>query len=214
MKIITPSARLLTYTFSPETIIERAGRIAYRSEDKITAESAGSFCRKLIKLGHESVLEHASATFIFENMSRAASHQLVRHRMASYTQESQRYVSQEPEVVIPKSIKECAEAVKEYASTMNTLFNTYAKLCALVKKEDARYVLPNATTTSLVITANFRQWRHMLELRGSLKAQEEIRTIFIKAFTVLHTIATNVFYDFTLYHEPEPHLVKNKGDTS
>lgn len=130
---------------------------------------------KCIGWGHDSVLEHVSMTFLITGISRACSHQLVRHRMASYTQKSQRYVKETCDFVIPDMENE-AEFI--YLDFMNEAKATYNKLISMgVPKEDARYVLPNATTTDLYMTMNGRSIRHFLKLRLDKSAQWEIRKL-------------------------------------
>ena len=201
------NVELFTYTYTPEATIERAGRICYASTDKIvegsldpgnnTATSAGPFIKGLLNRGHDGPLEHASATIIASGVSRALTHQLVRHRIASYCQESQRYVKvKEPEYVTPPSIKEKEWQVFEDA--MGNAWNTYNYLIERgIPAEDARFVLPNACCSKIAITMNFRSWRHFLKLRLDKHAQWEIRTMAGEIFKLLMGIAPNCFEDLT-----------------
>ena len=188
---------LLLITPNAEELIEQAGRVSHASEPK---GQPGELIRKLIKWGHLSVLEHASATFLIKNISRAATHQLVRHRLCSYTQRSQRYVKEAGfTYIVPPSIEGNEEARLLYEETMRYLQKLYSVLLTLgIPKEDARFVLPNACASQIVVTANFRQWRHMIELRGAASAQWEIRRVFIDILKILKERAPNCFFDFEI----------------
>lgn len=181
---------------SPEHIIVKAGRICYGGSIVDTV-NPGNFIRQRIKAGHESILEHASATFEISGISRACSHQLVRHRLASYSQESQRYVDMsDPEVVVPDAIVDNPDAFTIWSRFMEQVKETYQDLRALgVRKEDARFALPNAAATRIVVTMNFRELRHFFRLRLAKDAQWEIRQL---AGAMLHLVkkqAPNVFED-------------------
>ena len=185
---------LLRITGNPEQLIEEAGRTAYHSEDKITRTSASRFCRMLLKNGHESVFEHASATFRAWG-SRTFTHQIVRHRLASFTQRSQRYVEKDFNIVLPQSIKTKEDEDVFYKSTRESLVS-YKKLRDDgVSREDARFVLPNALESEIVITANFREWRHIIKERISPQAQWEIREFAQLVLLVLKEHAPNIFSD-------------------
>ncbi len=160
--------------------------------------SAEKFIKMLIRSGHLSVLEHAYASFRIRGGSRSFTHQLVRHRMASFTQQSQRYVNEENfQYVVPPSIEKDPEALGIYRKFMEEARRTYSQLRRLkIKKEDARFVLPNAVFSEIVITANFREWRHIIELRGSKHAQWEIRRMAVEVLRILKEKAPSVFYDF------------------
>ena len=127
-------------------------------------------------MGHLSVIEHANFTFSVEGVSRALTHQLVRHRIASYSQQSQRYVSMNrASYIIPPSIALDPDAKKEYEALMNQIWKAYAELAQKVPKEDARYVLPNACNTNITVTMNARELTHFFSLRCCRRAQWEIR---------------------------------------
>lgn len=132
-----------------------------------------------IKSGHTSILEHITVSFEVSGISRACSHQLVRHRLASYSQQSQRNVVQHPfKYVTPKSIEEDEAADDLYTQAMIAVTGAYAELIMLgVPEEDARYVLPNACMTNLVITMNLREFSHFCALRRCNRAQWEIREL-------------------------------------
>lgn len=191
---------LIYITPDCEKVIERAGRVSHQSFEKEREDSHIKFIRMLIKLGHTSVLEHAVASFKISEVSRALTHQLVRHRIASYTQKSQRYVDESNfTYVIPPSIEKESDALNIYINFMSNCKDTYKKLVELgIPKEDARFVLPNATKTEIVLTANFRELRHMISLRGSKDAQWEIRKLFIEILKILKSYAPTVFEDFEI----------------
>lgn len=188
---------LLSITHDAERIIEEAGRTAYQSFDKMTDDSATKFISMLIKRGHTSVLEHAVATFRISGVSRAFSHQLVRHRLASYTQKSQRYVSEDNfEYIVPESIKHNSDASEMFLDLMFKINEVYSNLQELgISNEDARFVLPNACNTEIVITTNFREWRHIIGLRTEKAAQWEIRGVCMEILTILQEKAPSCFGD-------------------
>ncbi|MGQ9553019.1 MAG: FAD-dependent thymidylate synthase [Anaerolineae bacterium] len=180
---------------SPEELIEHAGRVCYRSEPK---GSPGRFIRRRVSEGHESIIEHASATFEISGISRACSHQLVRHRIASYSQESQRYVDMSnPEYVLPPSIADNEAATVAFGKLTEAVSQAYKELRALeIPKEDARFVLPNAAATRIVVTMNFRSWRHVIRERAlNPGAQWEISELASRVLDALHEAAPNVFQD-------------------
>jgi thymidylate synthase (FAD) len=178
----------------PESLLEHAGRACYRSE---TRGHPGKFLHARIREGHESIIEHASATFEIRGISRACSHQLVRHRIASYSQESQRYVDMSaPEFVMPPSVMKDPEAVTVWEEFMGQVSEAYRRLRALgVRKEDARFVLPNAAATRIVVTMNFRALRHFFLARCDPAAQWEIRALALEMLRQAHALAPSVFAD-------------------
>jgi thymidylate synthase (FAD) len=186
---------LIAITPDPEKVIEEAGRTCYISFDKMDDTSEKDFITRLLKMGHESPLEHACATFRIKNCSRAMTHQLVRHRMMSVSQQSQRYVSEEAfTYVLPETIS--AEHIADFHRDMTMIQEMYDKWRARgLKKEDARFVLPNACTSEIVVTANFREWRHIFHLRLSPKAQWEIRQSCEKILVILKQYAPTAFKD-------------------
>lgn len=195
---------IISMTSSPETTIEFAGRICYRSEMKQTLESAMKFITARVREGHESILEHASVTFFVEGISRSCSHQLVRHRLASYSQESQRYVDMSENVgfVVPPSIANAddPEVLALYLDALDAAGDAYDELRSMgVRKEDARFVLPNATQTSIVVTMNFRELRHFFEVRLNKAAQWEIRKLALAMLELVYEISPSTFGD--LYKE-------------
>jgi thymidylate synthase (FAD) len=176
-------------------VIEQAGRTCYLSFERTAEGLQEEFIRRLIKMGHESPLEHASATFRIRNCSRAMTHQLVRHRLMSVSQQSQRYVDEEAfAYVVPESIP--AEQVDDFRRDMETIQQMYRKWRRRgLKKEDARFVLPNACVSEIVVSANFREWRHIFLLRTSRKAQWEIRHACRAMLAILAERAPGCFDD-------------------
>jgi thymidylate synthase (FAD) len=191
---------LLFITPNAEKLIESAGRTCYLSFGKQGNDTEKAFIKMLIKRGHLSVLEHAYATFRISGVSRAFTHQLVRHRLCSYTQQSQRYVDESNfNYVEPESVKNNAEAHSIFTEFMESAKKAYSELQKLgVKNEDARFVLPNAVETQIVVTANLREWRHIIELRGEPGAQWEIRKAAIEILRILKKHAPTVFADLEI----------------
>lgn len=189
--------RLLAITPDSEKLIEHAGRICWRTTLSPTQAGAARFIKALIDRGHLSVIEHPSATFEINGISRACSHQLVRHRLASYSQESQRYVDMSsPEWVLPSAIVENSQARVIWDGIARDVKDAYQALRDLgIRKEDARFTLPNATATRIVVTMNFRQWRHFFRMRCDKHAQWEIREVANSILTILYGEAPSVFED-------------------
>ena len=189
---------LIAMTPEPEDVIEQAGRTCYLSFERIGANSQKEFIGRLLKMGHESPLEHAYATFRIRNCSRAMTHQLVRHRLMAISQQSQRYVNEKNfRYVVPESIP--AEFVDDFHQDMETIRKMYHKWRQRgIKKEDARFVLPNACTSEIVVSADFREWRHIFSLRLSHKAQWEIRSACTEMLRILKEKAPACFADFEL----------------
>ena len=199
---------LLFITLNAEKLIETAGRTSYLSFSKQGKDTEKKFIRMLIKKGHYSVLEHAYATVRISGVSRAFTHQLVRHRLCSYTQQSQRYVNESGfNYVEPETIRKNPKAHTLFTNFIDEAKRTYIELQKMgVKNEDARFVLPNAVESQIVVTANFRQWRHILELRGSPDAQWEIRNVAIEILKILKDCAPTVFEDFKI--DSENNIIK------
>lgn len=170
--------------------IEKAGRTAYKSEYEITADSAKEFVKKIIKLGHESVIEHEKIT-VRVICDRGITHEIVRHRIASYTQESTRFCNyskgkfgSEITVVEPcfwdLSKEEDRKKYEIWKKAMENAERAYMELIKLgAKPEEARSVLPNSLKTEIVITMNLREWRHFFRLRTSKRAHSQMREIAI-----------------------------------
>ncbi len=184
--------------------------LAWRAE-KVWKNSAEKFLEMLVRSGHFSVLEHASAAFRIRGGSRAFTHQLVRHRMATFTQQSQRYVDETAfRYVEPPSIREHSEAHALYAMCMEQIRNIYVRLQELgIRNEDARFVLPNGAESEIVMSANVREWRHIIEMRGGTMAQWEIRGAMIGIFRILREKLPSAFIDFSIDEEKELIVRKN-----
>ena len=194
------NVKLLFVTPNAEKVIETAGRTSYLSFNKQGEGTEKGFIRMLVKRGHYSVLEHAYATFRISGVSRAFTHQLVRHRLCSFTQQSQRHVDQSNFAYVePDSIKDNSKTHSLFTEFMKEAKRIYSELQILgVKNEDARFVLPNAVESQIVVTANLREWRHIIELRGSPDAQWEIRKMAIEILKILKNYAPTVFEDLEI----------------
>ena len=177
---------------TPEELAEHAGRVCYRSK---SLGNPAKFLRARLREGHESIIEHASATFEISGISRACSHQLVRHRIASYSQESQRYVDMtDPELIVPDAIADNPQARDVWESFVKQVKGTYQALRTLgARKEDARFVLPNAVATRIIVTMNFRELRHFFTIRIAPEAQWEIRQMGVKMLELLAPHAPTIF---------------------
>lgn len=191
---------LLSITPDAEKLIERCGRISHKSEERITEDSYKKFIKLLKDLGHESVFEHASATFLIEDVPRALTHEIVRHRLCSFTQKSQRYVSEcNGSIYVPESIQNNPEALSEYTNIHVEIENTYDKLLKLgIKKEDARCVLSNARNSDIIITANMRQWRHMMRIRLDKSAWLPYRQMMSMILLIFLNYCESLFDDFNI----------------
>lgn len=195
--------QLIRYTPDPERTVAAAARLCYspigatRILEELAPSQAERLLRQVIQSGHHSVLEHASFTFAIAGISRVTSHQLVRHRLASYSQQSQRYVAYDHlEYVTPPAIAADADLQAQYDAAMQTAHALYISLQeAGIDKEDARYVLPNAATTNLVVTMNARELRHFFTLRCCNRAQWEIRALAHAMRRAVRNVAPILFED-------------------
>ncbi|MCK5140319.1 MAG: FAD-dependent thymidylate synthase [Thermodesulfovibrionia bacterium] len=202
---------LLRYTPNPEETVSMAAKLCYSPSDieslrdKIEARDQRAFVEKLVKMGHMTPIEHACFTFAIEGISRACSHQLVRHRLASYSQQSQRYVSEERgfDYIIPPSIKEDEELKKTFISFMDEAQSAYNVMVKKLNKlgiegesanQDARFVLPNAAETKIMVTMNARELLHFFRQRCCNRAQWEIRYMAEKMLERVKAIAPTIFY--------------------
>jgi len=185
---------LLDITEDAEKLIAESARTCYKSEAKGEGDNR-RLVEKLCGMGHLSTFEHAKATFRISGISRACSHQLVRHRHFSFSQMSQRYVSEENfEYVTPPEVAANSEAKKIFREQMDSAREAYAKLVeAGAKKEDARFALPNAAETEIVVTANFRSLREFIQTRTSKAAQWEIREAANIMLAILKEKAPSAF---------------------
>lgn len=175
--------------------IERCGRIAYQSQDKITEDSCVAFVKNLIKREHESVLEHVVFTVVF-TVDRGLSHEIVRHRLASYTQSSTRYYRFKGDVtfVIPQA-DNVGYNVDTWHKACDDAEKAYFKLLETQTPEIARNVLPMSTATELAMTANIREWRHFFRLRAAPTAHPQLRTLVNKLLAELKTKLPTIFGD-------------------
>ena len=195
--------QLLTHTPDPEQVVAAAARLCYSAASigqllERAPGEAPKLLRKILDMGHLSVLEHANFTFGIEGISRACSHQLVRHRIASYSQQSQRYVSHaEPfEAVLPDSLAARPELAQRFRAHLEATHALYRELLdAGIPAEDARFVLPNAAATKLVMTMNARELHHFFALRCCRRAQWEIRAMAREMLRLTRAAAPLLFAD-------------------
>ena len=203
--------RILYYT--PIELIEYAGRTAYDSRNKIKEGSAKDFIKRIIKAGHESVLEHSLLSVEFYNVSISFTHQLVRHRLASYTQQSTRYVDKRDsfKFIIPPDIDkdelisltlpvENSHHVEDIYLTIEEWIELnkqiYSKLRERGYKQDSvKLFLPTGTTTNIVVSANYREWRHIFKLRTAPDAHSEIRKVMKELLKEVKKIIPVIFDD-------------------
>jgi len=185
---------LLAVTPEAERLIESAGRLCWNTQDK--TGTVPDRIQSWIAVGHESMIEHACATFEIR-ASRVLTHELVRHRLASYSQRSQRYVKEsDPRYVEPPEIMQSQQAHAEFEQAMNACWKAYSRLLAGgMKPEIARYVLPKACETRIICTWNFREIRHIIKLRTSKRALPEIRAVAGEIRKIAREIAPQVFAD-------------------
>ncbi len=207
-----------------EALAELSGRLCYRSFQKpnpATATNAG-YLAHILEVGHLSILEHGSATLWFTGVSRSFTHELVRHRHLSFSQESQRYVdAADVAMVLPPLLADDPEAVEWLRAAADRNVEDYERLVAradqlladqatvtgvALSKTDrrkqarqaARAVLPNMAETRIVVTGNYRAWRHFIDLRATVHADTEIREAAVAALRALQRVAPNVFADYTI----------------
>ncbi|KUI11735.1 FAD-dependent thymidylate synthase [Mycobacterium sp. GA-1285] len=202
-------------------LVEFAGRACYQSWSKPnprTATNAG-YLRHIIDVGHFSVLEHASVSFYITGVSRSCTHELIRHRHFSYSQLSQRYVPEhDAQVVVPPGIEDDVELVELFTAATDASRAAYTELLERLEarfrgdepgeklgvlrrkqaRQAARAVLPNATETRIVVTGNYRAWRHFIAMRASEHADVEIRRLAIECLRQLVDVAPQVFSDFEI----------------
>jgi thymidylate synthase (FAD) len=208
---------LLRHTPDPDTTVALSARLCYSPvgvaelQEKMSDEDAARLVRMLVRMGHFSPIEHVTFTFAIEGVSSVLTHQLVRHRIASYSQKSQRYVNETQfEYVTPPVIKEDESLTNQFDDAMKTIQATYDELRdALIKKyksegmdekdarkkanEDARFVLPNACTTSIIVTMNIRSLFNFFKHRCCNRAQWEIRAVAKEMYKYCFATAPNIF---------------------
>ncbi|SFM20755.1 FAD-dependent thymidylate synthase [Pelosinus propionicus] len=177
--------KLISHTPEPERMVAMSARLCYSPVgaeelvENMSNTQVEKLVNKIVEMEHLSTLEHVSFTFAIEGVSRVLTHQLVRHRIASYSQQSQRYVSEHDfEYIMPPAIAANELARTKFEELMESIQNTYNELVELgVHKEDARYCLANAAETKIVVTMNARTLLHFFELRCCARAQWEIRSL-------------------------------------
>ena len=211
MNIIKPSVEFITPLNRNAILkrIEEVGRTCYKSEDKMTSESAPKFVKMIVKRGHEAMIEHISLSVKFVT-NRGVTHEIVRHRMASYAQESTRYVNYSKEkngsginvLDITSGFKynlgnkNDLEKYKEWSKAMQNAEASYLVLLGLgAKPEEARNVLPISTKTEIVMTSNLRELRHFIKLRATKFAHPEIRLLAIELYDGLVKELPEIFED-------------------
>lgn len=205
MKIIEPKVELIN---SPSysgllSLIELAGRTCYKSESKITEDSAEKFVRNILKRGHEAVIEHGSVTVRF-TCDRGVSHEIVRHRLASYCQESTRYCNYSKDgfggeitVIEPSWCSEGDPAYEVWKKACQRAELAYFDLMSIgCSPQESRSVLPNSLKTEVVMTANMREWRHFLRLRTAPAAHPDMREVAKMLLTEMKNRYPVFFEDF------------------
>jgi len=206
---------------TPLSLIEVAGRTAYQSRDKINDESAIKFSTMLRKRHHESVLEHSCMTVEFNDLSRGFTHELVRHRLASFTQESTRYVDENIfKIVIPPG-KNPDEKLVDITLPNNAKqkisFREWAELNEQMYRglrtagwmpQDARQILPIGIKSQIVVTANLREWRHILKLRCAIDAHWEIRKVMVDLLKEVQQRVPVIFDDFKISEDGRSAIVE------
>ena len=202
VRIYIVKVAILSYTPDAEKLVASSARVCYSEEGAIDIFSSinGEKIKKRItdavSKGHLSILEHACYTFSIEGISRVTSHQLVRHRIASFSQQSQRYVrfKDKESYVIPRRIAENETLVQRYEKTMGEIFELYESMISSgIPAEDARYILPSSVVTNIVVTMNARELLHFFSLRCCKKAQWEIRSLAWKMLRELLKVSPIIF---------------------
>ena len=216
---------LIAHTPEPEKVVATAAKLCYSSSDiatladGLTEDKITSFVRMLAEIGHESPLEHVSFTFGIEGVSRSLTHQLVRHRIASYSQKSQRYVAENNfEAIAPREIEQNVQAFRVFQETMSVIKDAYDEIADILTEdfmkeymqegcteaearkkaskkaaENARAVLPNACETKIVVTMNVRSLLNFFKHRCCNRAQEEIRELAMRMYEICYEVAPNLF---------------------
>lgn len=193
--------KLIRYTPEPDKTVAMSARLCYSAigaaqlEEKMSDEAAAKLVHKLVSMGHFSPIEHVSFTFAIEGVSRVLTHQLVRHRIASYSQQSQRYVAEHNfENIMPPSIGAKPEAKAKFEKLMADIQGLYNEFTEMgIANEDARYVLPNAAETKIVCTFNARSLMNFFQLRCCSRAQWEIRELANRMLAECKKVAPILF---------------------
>ena len=204
MQIIESSVELVSELDAEKIMkhIERAGRVCYKSESRISDTSAEKFIANIIKSGHESVIEHVSLTFKII-CDRGVTHEIVRHRLASYSQESSRYCNyssdkfgNELTFIKPCFWNEDDENYKLWKETLEVIEKNYLTMIKNgARPEQARSILPNSLKTEIFMTANMREWRHFLKLRTSKRAHPQMREVALQIHKILVDNLPVIFSD-------------------
>ncbi len=186
MRVIKPQVEILDDINGDEILrkIERAGRVCYKSEERITPDSAKAFIQNILKSGHESVIEHEKVS-VRIICDRGVTHEIVRHRMASYSQESTRYCNyakdkfgNELTFIKPCFWEEGSEEYQRWAQMMQKIEDTYNEMVAMgAKPQEARSILPNSLKTEIIVTMDLREWRHFFKLRTAERAHPQMREV-------------------------------------
>lgn len=205
---VSPKVKLIRYTADPEATVALAAKLCYSDRelddltDNIMASDNGAFINRLTEMGHQSPMEHAAFTFSIEGVSRALLAQITRHRIASFSVRSQRYVSEESfNYVVPPAIEELgAAAVARFVGQMDTIMDWYRDWQSALGRgeksnEDARFILPNACETKMIVTMNARELMHFFALRCCNRAQWEIRNVAWLMLEEVVKVAPNLFRD-------------------
>jgi len=213
------NVKLIGFTPNPEKLPAIAAKLTHSKTkpedlDKSSDKELKTILEQVLKLGHTSVIEHTNFTFAISDVSRSLTHQLVRHRIASYAQQSQRYVNlNEPNYVIPPKIAKDKKMKQAYEKTMNNIWSEYNKLLKLgIPAEDSRYVLPNATCTNIIVTMNARSLLNFFELRCCQHAQWEIRELANKMLTEVKKVAPTIFKNAGPSCKTKNYCPENKKD--
>lgn len=204
MITIQPEIEILSTESYDEMLrrIEKIGRVCYKSEERIGEGTAEKFIAGIIKRGHESVIEHGSIT-VKVTCDRGVTHEIVRHRIASYSQESTRYCNYSKDkfggeitFIRPCFWAEDDEKFAVWKETMQSIEDSYVKLISLgAKPEEARSILPNSVKTEIMVTMNLREWRHFFKLRTSERAHPQIREVAIPLLNELKGLVPVIFDD-------------------
>ncbi len=194
------NVKLIGFSPNPEKLPAMAAKLTHSKTkpedlDKSSDKELKEILEHVMNLGHTSVIEHTSFSFAISDVSRSLTHQLVRHRIASYAQQSQRYVNlNEPNYVTPPKIAKNKEMKKAYDKTMKNIWKEYNKLLNLgIPTEDSRYILPNSACTNIIVTMNARSLLNFFELRCCQHAQWEIRQLANKMLKEVKQVAHTIF---------------------
>lgn len=202
IEIIKPGYKIET-AINGEAILKRLemyGRLSHKSEDKASEGSASAFLKKILNWGHESVLEHENITVRFI-CDRGVTHELVRHRLAAYTQESTRYCNYGHKIqfIEPIFFKRGSEEYSLWLKGVQAAAENYTNLLAIgATPEQARSLLPNSLKTEIVMTANLREWRHIFKMRTAIAAHPQIREIMVPLLLDFQKLIPVIFDDFVV----------------